>query len=151
MDRTLFRPWHKFSPSVVIEGKCPPPAEGGTVRRYDFVGWNVLLQRQALRSHICSSHTQWDRLLPVAFGSRYRTLQHHVCHHAAIFPAAMLPTMMIMDEVSETLNEPPQLNVFLYKSCVVTASLHSNRNPKTPSQRTAHFAIDYLGKGTMTI
>jgi hypothetical protein len=50
-------------------------------------------------------------------------LQHHVCLHAA-----MLPTMMIMDETSETVSQP-HLNVALLKVVVVMVSLYSDRNP----------------------
>jgi len=48
--------------------------------------------------------------------SRCRTLQHHVCLHDAI---------VTMDETSEIISEP-KLNALLYKSCMVTVSVHNN-------------------------
>ena len=56
-----------------------------------------------------------ESLLLAAFRSRCRTLQllqDHVCLHAV-----MLPTMIIMDQTSETVNQP-QLNISLYKCCL---------------------------------
>ena len=44
-----------------------------------------------------------------------------------LLQAAMLPTMITMDETSETVSEP-QLNISLCKSCL-GLSLHSNQTP----------------------
>lgn len=69
------------------------------------IGETVSLWELALRSFCCSQRKMWNSHL---------LLQHHVCQRATKFP-----TMMIVDQTSETRSQP-QLNICLY-ICVFAA------------------------------
>jgi hypothetical protein len=76
--------------------------------------WRKCVTGGGLWSLKCSSPNV-SLSLSVAYGPQYRILglllQHHVCLHAA-----MLPTVMTMDQRSETVSQP-LLNASLYKNC----------------------------------
>ena len=105
------------------------PKGSGTVRRCSLVGGSVTVGVACRGFLLCSGSTYCRTgLLLAAFSSRCRTISssswHHVCLHAA-----MLPVMIIMVCISETVSQP-HLNVCLYKSCHGHSVSLQQLNPK---------------------
>ena len=103
--------------------------------------WNCITEKEAFRLYMLKLYLVWHTVSYCLWINIYNSqfLQYYGCLHTV-----MLPTMMIMDRTSETVIQS-SLNVFLYKSCHVMLSLHSNKTKLRHKSTTESRASTLIG------